>query len=111
MENSTKMVVQCSGGAGDFPSLAAPLSGSDLGFVGGERRLSVNLVLRAGGPHLVFIAQCDRDPPAIDGLGASDQGAGQGPIIGGRSLQHFDHDTIIKHLSCMHPAHMIHHIC
>ena len=86
-------MVQCSGGAESFPSLAAPFSRSDLGFVGGERRLSVNLVLRAGGPHLVFIAQCDRGPLAIDGLGAPDQGAGQGPIrplglIGGRSFQH-----------------------
>ena len=29
-------------------------------------------------PSPVFIAQCDRGPPAIDGLGAPDQGAGQG---------------------------------
>ena len=42
-------------------------------------------------PAPVFIAQCDRGPPAIDGLGAPDQGTGQGPIrplglIGGRSF-------------------------
>jgi hypothetical protein len=85
-------VVQCSGGAEGFPSLAAPLLRSGLGFRW-EWRLTVNLVLRAGGPHPVFIAQCDRGPPAIDGLGAPDQGAGQGPIrplglIGGRSFQH-----------------------
>ena len=39
----------------------------------------------------IFIAQCDRGPPAIDGLDAPDQGVGQGPIrplglIGGRSF-------------------------
>jgi len=44
-------------------------------------------------PPSIFIAQCDRGRPAIDGLGAPDQGAGQGPIrplglIGGRSFQH-----------------------
>ena len=85
-------VVQCSGGAEGFPSLAAPLLRSGLGFrwgvaAHGEPRTESRR------PPPVFIAQCDRGPPAIDGLGAPDQGAGQGPIrplglIGGRSFQH-----------------------
>jgi hypothetical protein len=33
-----------------------------------------------GSPPLLFIAQCDRGPPTIVGLGASDQGAGSSPI-------------------------------
>jgi hypothetical protein len=45
------------------------LSGSELGFVGGE----------SGSANLVFIAQGDGRPPAIDGLGAPYQGASQGP--------------------------------
>jgi hypothetical protein len=28
----------------------------------------VNLVLCAAGPHLLFIAQCDGGPPAMNGL-------------------------------------------
>jgi len=85
-------VVQCSGGAEGFPSLAAPLLRSGLGFrwgvvAHGEPRTESRR------PLPVFIAQCDRGLPAIDGLGAPDQGAGQGPIrplglIGGRSFQH-----------------------
>ena len=38
-----------------------------------------NLVPRAPGPHLLFIALRDRGPPALLGLDAPDQGVGQGP--------------------------------
>ena len=51
-----KKVVQCSGWTEDFPSLGAPLLSSDLGFVGGEWRLTVNLILRAAGLHLIYSA-------------------------------------------------------
>ena len=39
----------------------------------------MNLVPHAPGPHLHFIALCDRGPPALLGLDAPDQGVGQGP--------------------------------
>jgi hypothetical protein len=42
---------------------------------------AANFVVRALAPHLsFFIAQCDRGPPTIVGLGAPDQGAGSSPI-------------------------------
>jgi hypothetical protein len=52
-----------------------------LGIVGGGEWLAANLVLRASGPHLLYIAQCDRGPPTNLGLGAPDQGARlRGPV-------------------------------
>jgi hypothetical protein len=54
------------------------LSGSELGFVGGESGSGEPRTLSRRPPPL-FIALGDGGPPAIDGLGAPDQGASQGP--------------------------------
>ena len=53
----------------------------------------VNLIPRADGPHPLFIAQCDRGPSTIVGLGAPDQGVNLGILVE-RSIQHMhDQDT------------------
>jgi hypothetical protein len=39
----------------------------------------VNLVLSAPAPTSLVYAQCDGGPPAMDGLGAPDQGASSRP--------------------------------
>jgi hypothetical protein len=41
--------------------------------------VAMNLVPYALALHLLFMALCDRGPPAVYGLGTSDQGEGQGP--------------------------------
>jgi hypothetical protein len=63
-----------------FPSLLrVPVD--RVGNVGGGVWLAANLVPRASGPQLLYIAQCDRGPPTSLGLGAPDQGARlRGPV-------------------------------
>jgi hypothetical protein len=39
--------------------------GSETGNIGGEWRLRVNLVPRAGRPPPLYIAQCDGGPPTM----------------------------------------------
>ena len=62
-----------------FPSLAAPL------FQIGLRVMSVGNSTRGESrtesrrPPPLYIAQCDRGPPTIDGLGSPDQGARSRP--------------------------------
>jgi hypothetical protein len=45
----------------------------------GKLAAQVNLVPSAPAPTSLLYAQCDGGPPAMDGLGAPDQGASQGP--------------------------------
>jgi hypothetical protein len=54
------------------------LCGLELGFVGGECGSGEPRALSCRPPPL-FIAQGDGGPPAIDELGAPDQGTSQGP--------------------------------
>nr|AAM01012.1 Hypothetical protein [Oryza sativa Japonica Group] len=75
-------------GAGTFPSLAAPPL--DRIRVCGVELAAANLVSSAVPASTpLYMAQGDGGPPAI-GLGASDQGASQGPLEngsrGGRSI-------------------------
>ena len=62
----------------ELPIASVPPSGSDRVRSGGTVAVT-NLVPRAPGPHLLFIALRDRGPPALLGLDAPDQGVGQGP--------------------------------
>jgi hypothetical protein len=74
------VAAQCSGGDGVevLPvTWLRTLSGSELGFVGGECGSGEPRALSRRPPPL-FIAQGDGGSPAIDGLGAPDQGASQG---------------------------------
>ncbi len=67
-----------SGAAVDFPSLAAPPR--SVRVCGVERRRRQTLCLVPSRPPPLFIwHSVTGDPPAI-GLGAPDQGAGQGPL-------------------------------
>jgi hypothetical protein len=61
------------------------LSGSELGFVGGESGSGESRAL-SHRPPPPFIAQGDGGPPAIDRLGAPDQGASQGEKAVGLSI-------------------------
>jgi len=72
---------QCSSGDGVevLPvTWLRPYSRSDLGFVGGTSS-SDQPREQSRRPPPLFIAQGDGGPPAMDGLGAPDQGASQGP--------------------------------